>query len=113
MFKKLIDKIKLFFLKRKIKKQYRVGTLIYQPETLMYYIAEAYVENLLMLVDEYKMVVPVELNKVAGNYIPVASVKCPENLIEYSVNHIDTIHYTIELDGRGFVTLQDLNEGNF
>jgi hypothetical protein len=113
MFKKLIDKIKLFFFKRKLKKEFRIGDLVYQPETLMYYIVEAYVDNLIMLVDEYRIVVPVELQKVKPNYVSVKSVKCPENLIEYSVNHIDTINYTIELDGRGFVTLQDLNEGNF
>lgn len=113
MFRKLINAIKNFFLKRKLQKQYRVGTLVYQPETLMYFIVEAYASGLVMLTDEYRMITAIDYIKLRDNFIPVKSVVCPENSIEYRINNVDTVNYTIELDGHGYYTLQDLNEGNF
>lgn len=111
MFKKLIDKIKLFLLKRKLKRQYKIGSLVYQPETLMYYIVEAYVDDLVMLIDEYRMAVPVQLNKLKDNYTVAKHVFGTDHRIEYKVKDVDTINYTVEIEDRGYVTLQDLNEG--
>lgn len=112
MFSKLINFIKNYFLLRKLKKQYRAGTLVFQPETLMYYIVETYTADRMLVIDEHTMAVGVPLEQVQDKFIPVQSVKCGQGIDEYRVENVDAVHYTVLVDGR-YLTLEDLNEGNF
>lgn len=113
MFTKLINMIKLLFLARKIKKQYRMGTLVFQPETLMYFIVSGYDKQYCYLQDEYKMLTPVRYVDLTKYYMTAQDVTCPELITKFKILQIDEKSGTILLEGRGFVTLQDLNEGNF
>lgn len=113
MINKLIKFFINLFLGIELKRRFRHGALVYHTESHLFYLVEGLNGGKGYFVDQFGFITPVDYQVVKDQFIPVKTVWDSERLVEYEVKGVDMKHYTVHLDGNGWHSLEDLNEGAF
>lgn len=111
--KKLINFFINLLLSVELKRRFRHGVLVYHTESHLFYLVEGLSSGKGYFIDQFGLITPVDYKIIKNQFIPVKTVWDSERMVEYQVGGVDMKHYTVQLEGNGWHSLEDLNEGAF